>query len=151
MCELQSRPRAGLDRRFQTRRVWPSGAKAPSGQTRLVWNRRSSPCPRSGLYIYFPAQVHITFSVIRPLTNSATMQSSNCRTTFQDNELGRDRASFSMRGWWRSHSELPCFCRRDNFACLVKHRLVVPLANFSSQVQKVRTPQCNTITFSFFF
>ena len=33
----------GLDRRFQTRRVWPEGALAPSGQTRLVWNRRSSP------------------------------------------------------------------------------------------------------------
>ena len=33
----------GLDRRFQTRRVWPEGALAPEGQTRLVWNRRSSP------------------------------------------------------------------------------------------------------------
>ena len=33
----------GLDRRFQTRRVWPEGALAPEGQTCLVWNRRSSP------------------------------------------------------------------------------------------------------------
>ena len=43
-CDIYNPDRGqGLDRRFQTRRVWPEGALAPEGQTRLVWNRRSSP------------------------------------------------------------------------------------------------------------
>ena len=51
MCELQSRPRAGLDRRFQTRRVWPSGAKAPSGQNApgLAWSGIADQAPALGL------------------------------------------------------------------------------------------------------